>query len=252
MREKPNITIPEQFALNGEKTDFTNELINNGFDKINPEIFAGDNLNKFIDDTYKGLNGVLGLYEGIVLHEMTTIYNNTSVIGKFINEEFKLYKSLQDNNIGHPVTDTEYWEELKPDFSEVMESLSNKVDINSNVIDGQWVSANNIEIFSTTATGTYTIDLSTVLPNDNYTYEVLLAGVTNDTATGTYCQVNLTDSVSTMVVGRIGTYSRNSCIQSLVIINNTRQLSVEILNNALDDWLEPLSVRAYRRIGTNL
>lgn len=113
MRKKPNITIPEQFALYGEKTDFTNELINNGFDKIKPEILAGDNLNKFIDDTYKGLNGVLSLYEGIVLHEMTTIYDNTSVIGKFIDEEFKLYKSLQNNNVGHDVTDTEYWEEIK-------------------------------------------------------------------------------------------------------------------------------------------
>ena len=53
---KPEITIPESFAENGIKTDFTAEQIQNGFDNLRPEVLNGDNLNKFIDDTYKGLN----------------------------------------------------------------------------------------------------------------------------------------------------------------------------------------------------
>lgn len=53
---KPNITIPESFAKNGEKTDFDSDLIESGFDDLEPDVLAGDNLNKFIDDTYKGLN----------------------------------------------------------------------------------------------------------------------------------------------------------------------------------------------------
>ena len=53
---KPNITIPESFAANGVKADFDNNKILNGFDRIQPDVLAGDNLNKFIDDTYKGLN----------------------------------------------------------------------------------------------------------------------------------------------------------------------------------------------------
>ena len=53
---KPEITIPESFAINGKKTDFDNKKIENGFDDLKPDVLAGDNLNKFIDDTYKGLN----------------------------------------------------------------------------------------------------------------------------------------------------------------------------------------------------
>ena len=57
--EKPNIIIPESFAENGVKTDFDSNKILNGFDRIQPDVLAGDNLNKFIDDTYKGLNYAL-------------------------------------------------------------------------------------------------------------------------------------------------------------------------------------------------
>ena len=53
---KPNITIPEAFAVDGIKTDFTADKLQNGFDRIQPDVLTGDNLNKFIDDTYKGLN----------------------------------------------------------------------------------------------------------------------------------------------------------------------------------------------------
>lgn len=53
---KPNITIPESFAKNGVKTDFDSDLIASGFDDLKPDVLAGDNLNKFIDDTYQGLN----------------------------------------------------------------------------------------------------------------------------------------------------------------------------------------------------
>lgn len=53
---KPEITIPQSFAENGVKTDFDDTLLADGFDNLRPDVLAGDNLNKFIDDTYKGLN----------------------------------------------------------------------------------------------------------------------------------------------------------------------------------------------------
>lgn len=56
---KPDITIPQSFAENGVKTDFDNTLLADGFDNLRPDVLAGDNLNKFIDDTYKGLNYAL-------------------------------------------------------------------------------------------------------------------------------------------------------------------------------------------------
>ena len=109
---RPNIQIPKEFAINGEKADFTQEKIQTGFDKLNPDIFSGDNANKFIDDTYKGLNAVLDLYNGVVLHDMTTTYDDKAVVGKFIENSFKLYHSLVNDNTGHEVTETEYWEEV--------------------------------------------------------------------------------------------------------------------------------------------
>lgn len=60
---KPNISIPARFAINGTKTDFSQTKITDGFDSVAPDILAGDNLNKLIDDTYQGLNGVLELYD---------------------------------------------------------------------------------------------------------------------------------------------------------------------------------------------
>ena len=72
---KPSLNIPEGFATNGTKTDFEQEKIQNGFDPVDPDVLAGDNLNKFIDDTYKGLNytidGVTDLYKGIIVYDDT-------------------------------------------------------------------------------------------------------------------------------------------------------------------------------------
>ena len=64
---KPNIIIPEAFAVDGVKNDFTAEKLQNGFDRIQPDVFWGDNLNKLIDDTYKGLNYSMAAADAINL-----------------------------------------------------------------------------------------------------------------------------------------------------------------------------------------
>lgn len=69
---KPNITIPESFATNGVKADFDNNKILNGFDRIQPDVLAGDNLNKFIDDTYKASNYALNLGDYVLGHNQIT------------------------------------------------------------------------------------------------------------------------------------------------------------------------------------
>lgn len=109
---KPNINIPAEFAVNGVKTPFSNAKIQNGFDKLSRDVLAGDNLNKFIDDTYKGLNGVLELYEGCVLYDSTVTYTNKSLVFNISNDKIELYHSLQNNNVGNPLTDTDYWKKV--------------------------------------------------------------------------------------------------------------------------------------------
>lgn len=111
---KPNINIPTAFAINGTKTDFSQAKITDGFDRLQPDVLPGDNLNKFIDDTYKGLNGVLELYEGCVLYDSTVAYTNTSIVF-YINsdDEVEVYRSLINNNLNNPLTDTTAWEKVE-------------------------------------------------------------------------------------------------------------------------------------------
>ena len=82
---KPNIIIPEAFAVDGIKTDFTAEKLQNGFDRLNPDVLAGDNLNKLIDDTYKGLNYAIAGTDAINLiqeDEVLTVKNGELVSSK--------------------------------------------------------------------------------------------------------------------------------------------------------------------------
>ena len=110
---KPNINIPLAFAVDGMKTDFTADKLQKGFNPIQPEVLSGDNLNKFIDDTYKGLNGVLELYKGCVLYDSTVTYTDKSLVFNITNDGTKFYHSLQNENINHALTDADYWEEVK-------------------------------------------------------------------------------------------------------------------------------------------
>ncbi|MBR6099069.1 hypothetical protein IKP85_04915 [bacterium] len=110
----PNLTIPASFAENGQKSDFTSEKIQNGFNPSEPDILAGDNLNKFIDDTYKGLNYSIGsiadLYGSVLWYDSAQNYSlNALVFGRDNNNEIGLYLSLQNNNLNNPLSDDEYW-----------------------------------------------------------------------------------------------------------------------------------------------
>ena len=118
----PNITIPESFATEGRKTDFSNEKILNGFDPINPDVLCGDNLNKFIDDTYKGLNYSMDcihdLYKGAVLYDSNETYNlNSLVFHVDSNNKTHLYRSLSNNNSSNSLTNSNYWQEIIIDAS---------------------------------------------------------------------------------------------------------------------------------------
>lgn len=81
---KPSITIPAEFAPNGVRTPFSNAKVQDGFDKINPDVLAGDNLNQFIDDTYKGLNYGMAAADAINLineGETLTVVNGKLTSG---------------------------------------------------------------------------------------------------------------------------------------------------------------------------
>lgn len=69
---KPSVTIPAEFAPNGVRTPFSNAKVQDGFDRINSDVLAGDNLNQFIDDTYKASNYALDLGDYVLGHNQIT------------------------------------------------------------------------------------------------------------------------------------------------------------------------------------
>lgn len=113
----PNVIVPAAFALNGTKTDFSNEKIQSGFDQDAADILAGDNLNKFIDDTYKSINysnaGVSDLYKSAVLYDGTETYYTNAIVFNVSGNNVTLYRSLADNNTGNPLTDTAKWAQVQ-------------------------------------------------------------------------------------------------------------------------------------------
>ena len=113
----PKIVVPEGFAISGQKEDFTPDKIQNGFDPIDPDVLAGDNLNKFIDDTYKGLHysmsGVSDLYKGAVLYDSAESYTASSLVFSVSDDGVvSLYRSLTDNNAGNSLTAGTKWEKV--------------------------------------------------------------------------------------------------------------------------------------------
>ena len=84
----PNLSLPTEFATNGVKTDFSASKISDGFDRLQPDVLPGDCLNKFIDDTYKGLNYAIAgtdavnlIEEGEVLSVESGTLTSTKIIG---------------------------------------------------------------------------------------------------------------------------------------------------------------------------
>lgn len=112
----PNVVVPAEFAISGIKTDFSNEKIQSGFDQDAADVLAGDNLNKFIDDTYKSINysnaGVSDLYKSAVLYDGNETYYTSAIVFNVSGNNVSLHRSLTDNNTGNPLTDATKWQQV--------------------------------------------------------------------------------------------------------------------------------------------
>lgn len=52
------------------------------------------------------------LQEGVPTYDSGTEYSNTSIVKTISNDNLLFYRSLLDNNIGHQLTDTNWWEKV--------------------------------------------------------------------------------------------------------------------------------------------
>ena len=131
---KPSETLPSSFG--GEKTNFSASKIATGYEKDVADIFGGANLNYLIDTLGKIVvyhdaiadyinaipinktpfvnanNQLVYTRMGMRVYDVSeTYFLNDSVVG-LINDKMGFYRSLQNNNIGQPLTNTTYWEKF--------------------------------------------------------------------------------------------------------------------------------------------
>ena len=126
--------------------------------------------------------------------------------------------------------------------------LSNLSDSGKKVIDGQWV-AKEQELSTATAVGTYTIDLSSYLPNDNYNYEIII-GVNYYTSNSTDFNVFITTSIiSNMPIARGNLDARKARYTQIIPTGFDRVATLTINDNKMN--VLSLIALGYRRIGTN-
>ena len=114
--------------------------------------------------------------------------------------------------------------------------------------NGQWV--NSLHTLSTSkAKGTYTIDISSYLPDDNYKYDVQLVGYAYHSGDGNKYQT-VTSSIITesTAFNMVGSYADRSRSSIILPVGTNRQITYDIsagLSGA------SLVMVAYMRIGTN-
>lgn len=125
---------------------------------------------------------------------------------------------------------------------------------NSTCVDGQWVQSNGTVISASSgqATGTYSFSLSSYLPNDNYSYEVIL-NVVAKTASDYNGIVFKSDYIAPAYT--TASYSQFICTTTttagnlIMPIGSNRNLDYVIGSNGTDYLY--IRLYAYRRIGTN-
>lgn len=120
--------------------------------------------------------------------------------------------------------------------------------------DGQWVAASNTIASSASTTGV-DYDLSNYLPDDNYSYEILLYGQINiNVSNGSYRNLCVKSSILTGDYSICATRQASSTIATttgtvIMAIGTNRKLTVTERTN--DKGTYSLWLRGYRRIGTN-
>lgn len=152
----PNLSFPASFADNGQKADFAEDKVLNGFNPTDPDVLAGDNLNKFIDDTYKGLTYSIGsitdLYSSAIWYDAECNYSKDALVfGRDNDDNIGLYLSLQDNNLNNPLADTAFWQKTplggggaSRNIGELVHTLLPQIDAGLHLADGGVIQSGGI------------------------------------------------------------------------------------------------------------
>lgn len=108
------------------------------------------------------------LQEGAFAYDANTNYSATSIVKAFENGKMYFYHSLSDNNLGHALSNTTYWEKINisdtRNIGEVVTSLLPLTDAGLHLLDGTLLSGSG----SYSAFVDYIADLYIASPTANY------------------------------------------------------------------------------------
>ena len=178
-------------------------------------------------------SGTKAQYDAIVTKDANTLYNIT------------------DDNTADAY---EAYTKSEVDTGFVNVNASNLSITGQKVFDGQWVPSNTVIQNGAKNAGQYTIDLSNILPNDNYAYECIF---TCDCATGTTSgnkadirmATTLTPSVFLAVTQTRTASAVGGGGAATVIVGTDRTCTYSVVTNNVSNLR--LFLASYRRIGTN-
>ena len=141
----------------------------------------------------------------------------------------------------------------------LIENVNNKADVSTVVntrFDGQWVHSQRV-LGTSTDKNTYTVDISSYLPNDSYQYEVMInlrVYSSNSSNAGiVYVYSDIWEKTPTTEnpqgQGAAGGSSRQIGNTFILPVGTARQIYYEIATYAVSNV--SLLAWGYRRIGTN-
>lgn len=139
-KQSLNNFLPDGFETedkDGYKTNFSDDKISTGFQKDVADILSGPNLNNLIDVIGKNTNTLNNYVEylnslsvnktpiidsnnqlnstqiGLKVYSATETYLLNDLVTTIQDGKVLFYKSLVASNTGNPLTNTDYWEEVK-------------------------------------------------------------------------------------------------------------------------------------------
>ena len=186
------------------------------------------------------------LQEGIPSYDSGTTYSDTSIVKTFSgNNEVLFYRSIQDNNINHSLSDTAYWQKVNFEYDPYS-------------IDGQWVYKKELLFSNAAANPEYTRDLTTYLgvdSNSTTQYEILFAhtyyaGTSSARKGVVYSDVvsDYTTTVSGTNYGSMATTDQGRTTGYIATIPVIKTMYMKLPQNFTTNILIALG---YRRLGTN-
>lgn len=138
---------------------------------------------------------------------------------------------------------------------QLTEVVNNKINVNSKYVDGQWVSKFQL-LSQAKAIDTYTIDLSTYLPNDGYDYEVIFSCYFASSNSGSSRISLRTDIIKGFVNSDFAPFliNSNGRYQGAYMnlpVGPARYCTLQISDTATSASDNKLVALGYRRLGIN-